>query len=283
MSVTICHASIDEHGTAHGGAAGDQTGKEVKCSSWYSKPWDVMLRYPDASIAKKAAEIAKKLADSELVGYDQYQRNTLYQALKKHNWNVDAYIKSGEKTETDCSAFMYACYCCLIPAMRADGNAPTTSTMSDLFTKHGFTAFTDSKYKSQDAYLQVGDVLVKKSAHTVMAITAGSKAGATTTTGTTTKVVTSSTAPTYTVGKLYTTQVDLNVRTGAGTGYGKKKLSQLTADGRSHSYEIGGFAVLRANTQVTCKATAKDSSGNIWMQTPSGWLAAYYNKSYYIK
>ena len=110
MSVTICHASIDERGKANSGAAGDQTGREVCTRAWYSKPWDTMLRYKDASIAKKAAEIAKKLAKSNLVGYDQYQRNTLYQALKKNNWDVDKYIKSGVKTETDCSAFMYACY-----------------------------------------------------------------------------------------------------------------------------------------------------------------------------
>lgn len=171
MSVTICHASIDERGKAKSGAAGDQTGREVCTRAWYSKPWDTMLRYKDASIAKKAAEIAKKLAKSNLVGYDQYQRNTLYQALKKNNWDVDKYIKSGVKTETDCSAFMYACYCCLIPEMRSNSNAPVTSNMVRIYKKHGFTAYTDKKYTASEDNLQIGDVLVKSSAHTVMAIT----------------------------------------------------------------------------------------------------------------
>ena len=44
MAVTICHASIDEHGSAKNGAAGDQTKKEVCTRSWYSKPWGIMLR-----------------------------------------------------------------------------------------------------------------------------------------------------------------------------------------------------------------------------------------------
>lgn len=183
MSVTICHASISENGNAGWdgrAAAGDQTGREVCTRSWYNKPWDIMLRYPDANIAKKAATAAKKLANSNLVGYDQSQRNTLYQQLKKNNFDVDAYIRSGVKTETDCSAFVYACYACYIPKMRSDSNAPVTSTMRSQYQKWGFTLYTASKYISQDSYLQIGDILDKESVHTAMAITNGSNAGSTT-------------------------------------------------------------------------------------------------------
>jgi hypothetical protein len=134
-----------------------------------------MLRYKDATIAAKASEIGVKLANSNLVGYDQGQRNTLYAELKKNNFDVDKYIKSGVKTETDCSAFQYAIYCCLIPAMRQDGNAPTTSTMKSFFTKYGFTAYTDSKYLTSDSYLLKGDVLVAEGKHTVQNITTGLK------------------------------------------------------------------------------------------------------------
>lgn len=176
MAVTICHASIDEHNSAKNGAAGDQTGKEVCTRDWYSKPWRIMLRYKDANIAKQAAAIAVKLANSNLVGYDQNQRNTLYQALKKNNFNVDAYIKSGVKTETDCSAFVYACYCCVISGMRADGNAPTTSSMKSFYLKYGFTVYTSSTYVSSSSALQVGDVLVKPGSHTVM-VAGGTSSG----------------------------------------------------------------------------------------------------------
>ena len=53
MAVTICHASIDEHGSAKNGAAGDQTKREVCSRPWYSKPWGIMLRYKDKDIANK--------------------------------------------------------------------------------------------------------------------------------------------------------------------------------------------------------------------------------------
>lgn len=176
MAVMIVHASIDERGKIAGGAAGDQTGREVCTRNWYSKPWDTHLRYKDPEIARKAAEIGQKLANSNLVGYDQGGRNSLYAALKKNGFNVDAYIKSGVKTEADCSSFVYACYACLIPEMRSDTNAPVTSTIPTIFKKYGFTVSTAKKYLENDKELMVGDILDKKSSHVVMAITAGANA-----------------------------------------------------------------------------------------------------------
>lgn len=166
----LVHASISETGrTGWDGKskAGDQTGKEVCVRSWYSKPWDIMLRYPDKTIAKKAAAAAVKLANSNLVGYDQSERNTLYKALKAVNFDIDAYIKSGKKTETDCSAFVYAVYCCFIPGMRSDGNAPVTSTMRKLYNKWGFVVHTGSKYLNGTDLIN-GDILVKENAHTAI-------------------------------------------------------------------------------------------------------------------
>ena len=57
--------------------------------------------------------------------------------------------------------------------MRADGNAPTTSTMKTKYLQNGFTVYTESKYTSSDANLKVGDVLVKPGSHTVMVISTG--------------------------------------------------------------------------------------------------------------
>ena len=42
---TIVHASINEKGTAVGGASGDQTGKEICTRSYYNYPWGCVLRY----------------------------------------------------------------------------------------------------------------------------------------------------------------------------------------------------------------------------------------------
>lgn len=168
MAHYIVHSSIDENRKARGGAAGDQTGKEVCTRTWYSKPWDMVLRCPDASIAENAREIAIKLANSNLVGYDQCNRNSLYQELKKNNWDVDAYIASGVKTESDCSSFVYAVYACLMPEMRSDANAPTTSVSKNFYKKYGFTVFTDDKYTKSAANLQRGDLINKASGHIVM-------------------------------------------------------------------------------------------------------------------
>lgn len=205
MSTIICHASIDENGNIVNGTAGDQTGKEVCTRAWYNKPWNLMLRYPDYSLAVKAANIAVKLANSNLVGYNQNSRNTLYQQLKKNNFDVDAYIASGIKTETDCSAFLYAVWCCLIPSMRSDSNAPTTSTMKAKYTANGFTAYTDSKYVASTDALKIGDVLDNTGHHTAMVVATDNTSSTTTVTNNSYLVKVTASA--------------LNVRKGPSTSY----------------------------------------------------------------
>lgn len=89
----------------------------------------------------------------------------------------------------------------------------------------------------------------------------------------------SGSTPTYTVGNTYTLLVNLNVRTGAGTNYSKKKKSALTADAQKHATSSG---VLKKGTRVTCKQV-KTVGSNIWIKIPSGWVAAYYNGKVYVK
>lgn len=175
----IVHAAISENGTNGWGGdakAGDQTGGEVCIRDFYNKPWNIMLRYPDKTIAGKAAEIAAKLAKSNLVGYDQSQRNTLYKALKAANFDVDKYIASGKKTETDCSAFVYACFCCVLPALRSDENAPRTATMRAFYTGKGFSLYTDYNHLHDVGQFLSGDILCKEGAHTAMEYIPGATA-----------------------------------------------------------------------------------------------------------
>lgn len=88
-------------------------------------------------------------------------------------------------------------------------------------------------------------------------------------------------APTYTVGKIYTTAVDnLRVRKGAGTDYSAKKWQDLTKNAREHAYTSGE---LKKGTEVSCLEIKNDSAGNIWMRIPSGWIAAYYKKKKYVQ
>lgn len=172
-NVRICHSSIDENGKASGGQPGDQTQKQVCERDWYNGSWNAVLRCNDEDIAMKAATAAKKLVECDLVGYDQSSRNTLYQQLKKNNWSLDNYIKSGVKTESDCSSFIYACYSLYLPNIRSDSNAPTTSIMQEKYKSFGFKIFTSSDYLTQSNYLKIGDILVKAGKHTVMSVNNG--------------------------------------------------------------------------------------------------------------
>lgn len=169
--IKLIHARSTENGNSgwDGKAkTGDQTGNEVSITDYYSKPWNVLLRYPNENIKNMVVTAAKKLANSNLVGYDQSARNTLYHALESYGFDVDKYISSGVKTETDCSAFIYAVFSCYIPSMRYTGNAPTTSTMREFFKQHGFNYITDSKYCNNTDNLLNGDILIKEGSHTVL-------------------------------------------------------------------------------------------------------------------
>lgn len=86
----------------------------------------------------------------------------------------------------------------------------------------------------------------------------------------------------YIKGKNYKLQVDLNVRTGAGIEYRIKNFSELTEDGKKHSYNQT-TAVLKKGTIVTCLDILIDSKDNIWLKIPSGYVAGYYNGKEYIK
>lgn len=246
----IAHASISEHGnTGWDGRAkaGDQTGREVYTRTFFNKPWNIMLRCKNSKVALKASKIAVKLAHSNLVGYDQSERNTLYKALKKNNWDVDAYIKSGKKTETDCSAFVYACFCCVLPELRTSGNAPTTATMRAFYRKHGFTVYTSSKYLASDAYLLPGDLLVKEHSHTAMNVSTGSRVAVKLDKPKKDNVASGKLSKTPKFKGLVTAD-SLAVRTWAGTEHEKLKKKPY----------------IKKGTRVEICDTVKDAKGNPW-------------------
>lgn len=83
----------------------------------------------------------------------------------------------------------------------------------------------------------------------------------------------------YRNGTTYTLKADaLRVRTGAGTGYRTKTYKELSANARKNAYSNGN---LKKGTRVTCMAT-KMIGNDIWMQIPSGWIAARYSGKTYV-
>lgn len=163
----MIQASISENGTTKGNA-GDQSGKELNIRDWYNRPWDAVIRYKDSEIASKAVKIAKTLTESNLVGYSQADRNSLYKVLKKYNFDITKYIASDEKTNCDCSSFVYACFACVLPRLRNDNNAPTTHTFIDFFDNYEFSVFTNENYTRSSKNLLNGDILLSIGKHTAI-------------------------------------------------------------------------------------------------------------------
>ena len=79
MPVMIGSAHIDENGKAHGGKPGNQTGKEVASEKWYkhSKGW-LVFRPKSRNQAEKIADDMVFACQNKHIGYDQYERSTLY-------------------------------------------------------------------------------------------------------------------------------------------------------------------------------------------------------------
>ena len=67
MAVKVGSARIDENGRAHGGQAGDQTGKEVSTQNWYlhSKGWRV-FRAKNLSVAEKIAQCMERACKNKI-------------------------------------------------------------------------------------------------------------------------------------------------------------------------------------------------------------------------
>jgi len=71
MAVIIGSARGDERGKAHGGKAGDQTGRELSTQNWYlhKKGW-VVLRPKSPEAAKKVAKAMRAEMDAIKIDRD---------------------------------------------------------------------------------------------------------------------------------------------------------------------------------------------------------------------
>jgi hypothetical protein len=181
MAVLIGNARIDERNKASGGAAGDQTGKEVQVQNWYSYPWDVVLRCTDTAAAEKIAKAMEQACANDLIGYDQNQRATLYTLAKAVNWDIS---KVSTACETDCSALVAVCV--NAAGITVSKDLYTGNLQSALVSTGKFTALTSSKYTGSSSYLKRGDILLNTVHHTAIVLSNGASAGTTTTTTKTT-------------------------------------------------------------------------------------------------
>lgn len=171
-TVYVGSARSDENGKANSGKAGDQKqGKEVSTQAWYkhSKGWRV-FRAKDPVHALMIAKIMRWACVSDLIGYDQYQRNTLYNELEKVGFGGEPQLSKA--VETDCSALVRVClaFCGIdVPAEFR------TANMAQYMLDTGmFVELKGSKYTDQPDYLGEGDILVTQtSGHTVVVLDNG--------------------------------------------------------------------------------------------------------------
>lgn len=174
MAVKIGHASIDERGKINGGTAGDSTGGEVCTRGWYNGNWNVLLRPKNATIAEKSAKACESACANNKVGYDQYQRNTLYTQAKANGWDIS---KITTACECDCSSLMHLCAMIGGANLSYGSNGLCTFNMVKAFVDSGdYEKLTSSKYLTSDKYLKRGDILVRESGHTAMVLGNGSNA-----------------------------------------------------------------------------------------------------------
>lgn len=173
MAVMIGSARIDERGKAYGGKAGDQTGKEVSRQAWYlnKKGW-YLIRAKDVDISNKIADCMDWACKNPRIGYDQWQRTTLYNALAKLNFKLD---KLDTDVETDCSALVRVC--CAYAGITGLPSTMRTGSMPSAMVSTGkFEVLKDKKYCESSDYLRRGDILVTRSSgHTVVVLTNGAK------------------------------------------------------------------------------------------------------------
>ena len=173
MTVYVGGASIDENGTAHGGKAGNQSGKELRKQAWYLHKlgWRV-FRAKNEEKARRIADDMRMAIANKCIGYDQYERNTLYKAAAKVNFDCS---KVTTPCETDCSALVRVC--CAYAGIDLPESFRTINEASNLLKTGQFVEMKGDRYTKQSAYLMEGDILVTVThAHTVVVLNDGPKA-----------------------------------------------------------------------------------------------------------
>lgn len=143
-------ASIDENGKAYGGKAGDQTGGEVRETAYkrHRLGWLVYRAY-EPGVRLRLAEAMLAACCNDKIGYDQYQRNTLYNAASSVGFNP---ARVDTDVETDCSALVRVC------CAYAGVNLPDFNTSSEPYILEKSGAFKNIRLDA--AELIPGDILV---------------------------------------------------------------------------------------------------------------------------
>ena len=151
------------HSSRGNSSRGDQTGTEVSSNNRkvgsIADNWTKVYRCNDPAVAARAAEVARKLAASNQVGYSQADRDSTYaQLIGQYGGDVDKFIAAGGVANTDCSAFCNTCYAAADPTYNRTCLG-TTRNMDEVYSSdRGWTVYDAKSITSKDQ-LQPGDIL----------------------------------------------------------------------------------------------------------------------------
>lgn len=170
----ISNCSRDENGKYSGGKAGDQGGEWV-IRGWYNRPWNVVLRHPDINVGKMIAKLAREAAENDHIGYDQNDRYTFWEQLKKADYDPS---RITTRCEADCSSGVAAIvkavgYKLGIEALQKVSIYAYTGDLRERLVNAGFNALTDKRYLDSDNYLRLGDILLYEGHHTCINLDEG--------------------------------------------------------------------------------------------------------------
>lgn len=101
MTHYVSNCSKNEHGWAHGGEAGDQTGVEYYVRPWYDYGQTMTARHPDEKVRYLIAKLAVESAENDLIGYDQGERTTMWEQLQMAGYDPK---RINVPCEADCSS-----------------------------------------------------------------------------------------------------------------------------------------------------------------------------------
>lgn len=90
---------------------------------------------------------------------------------------------------------------------------------------------------------------------------------------------------TYSALGAYKTTRSMNIRSGAGTNYRIKKVSELTKDGKKKAtlQNPNAYAALKKGATFTAKKIYKNADGSIWAKIPSGYICLQEGYTFYCK
>lgn len=206
--VKIGHAAIDENGQIAGGAAGDQTGSEVCIRDWYDFGQTQLIRPKDDALRHFIGANMEAAVANPHIGYDQRQRTTLYEELRKRSWNMNAVDVD---CECDCSSLVSDCV--NASGVTVSPNLYTGNLAQGLLNTGRFELITAQEYLRSQELLKRGDILIKPNKHTVIVLTDAPAKPAPT------ADIQDALYHDAAMAGSYTVTTALNLRRGAGTGY----------------------------------------------------------------